>query len=817
MIYLSAPIFMLDGLTIFRDDADPLQFYYYPTQPKLATNPDGTPSFLFVKFAAGDTPPPPGLEVGGGFLNFDADLKIDDNVLDDARRKVKQQMGLEQDVRLVPLLYRNGTTRLIFLDATPQPPPAPLVTPPRPATPVSPPPASPAAPGAVPPAAGAAIPGAAVPGAAAPGAPAAAPPPASPAAPVAATPAAPAAPAPPANMFRFVENANYSSTPSLIGDNRTAFSIELSQYGAQLVEQCLDAATFLAGVVYDLTFVALRPAFSVELHMDWDRVYDFVENHFTASAQIYFVHLQTDIDDVVEKLIEQRAIEFKVVSYAAGAADEDIVKQKDAAVDTVKKMITDTFFTPSMTPTPPGAAPAGAGVANTVKEATSAVSLGYTYKHINRQDVKKLSVNFAEADAMEVRIVPQGHLAGLMDALKEYDRSKFVLSVKFDDPFFQRYSVTVAATNAVATDHIDNIQVNLRYGGHPPRSVLLTAETPTATVEWALDPALGWNVQYDAQISFRTDAAAGAASSLQLGPFTKVGNRVEINPRDHYAILPIEIDAIAIPWDRYSQIEVDLEYADAAHGLDLRQTFLLANNKTSASWTVRLSDPGLTSYRYKTTFYTVSGGAIAGDWQTVEQPLLAIKDPFSDTLKVTIIPAVDFTKVARLIVTMNYNDPANNIDQTDVIALKSLDDMNVWSVRIMNGKKRDYTYAVTTQYKDGTVDVLPPLPASGASLAITGKYKRQMDVVVSAAGKSFREANLSHVDVTLTYDDPAHGQHAQKVITLRSTDDVATFSFTVVDPDKADFTFEVLRAGADGFSQRQEAQSSAELHLVIPI
>jgi hypothetical protein len=347
--------------------------------------------------------------------------------------------------------------------------------------------------------------------------------------------------------------------------------------------------------------------------------------------------------------------------------------------------------------------------------------------------------------------------------------------------------------------------------------VLLTAEAPSTTVEWALDPALGWNVQYDAQISFRTDAAAGAASSLQFGPFAKVGNRVEINPRDHYAILPIEIDAIAIPWDRYSQIEVDLEYADAAHGLDLRQTSLLSNNKTSATWTVRLSDPGLTSYRYKTTFYTVSGGAIAGDWQTIEQPLLAIKDPFSDTLKVTIIPAVDFTKVARLIVTMNYCDPNNNIDQTDVIALKSLDDMNVWNVRIMNGKKRDYTYAVTTQYKDGTVEVLPPIPATGASLAVTGKYKRQVNVVVSAAGKSFGEANVNHVDITLNYDDSAHGQHAQKVITLRSTEDVATFNFTVVDPDKTDFTYEVTWVGTDGFSRRQDSQNSSDLSIVIRI
>ena len=50
MINLAPPIFMVNGLTIMRDDVDPLQYYYYPNNPQLALNPDGTPTFLLVKF-----------------------------------------------------------------------------------------------------------------------------------------------------------------------------------------------------------------------------------------------------------------------------------------------------------------------------------------------------------------------------------------------------------------------------------------------------------------------------------------------------------------------------------------------------------------------------------------------------------------------------------------------------------------------------------------------------------------------------------------------------------------------------------------------
>jgi hypothetical protein len=169
------------------------------------------------------------------------------------------------------------------------------------------------------------------------------------------------------------------------------------------------------------------------------------------------------------------------------------------------------------------------------------------------------------------------------------------------------------------------------------------------------------------------------------------GHSVDVNPRDYYALLPIEVHAIAIPWERYAQVEVDLEYADPANGLDLRQTLTFSAN-INATWTIRLSDPRRTGYRYRAIFYPVSGAPIRGDWQDVDQPAITIHDVFSETLKVKLIAVADFTKVMRFLVTMRYTDPANDVEQSDIVVLKSADDLLEWSCRIIDHKKRDYLY-----------------------------------------------------------------------------------------------------------------------------
>jgi hypothetical protein len=480
-------------------------------------------------------------------------------------------------------------------------------------------------------------------------------------------------------------------------------------------------------------------------------------------------------------------------------------------------MITDTFFTPSVPPTAPGAGMTPTAIANSVKEATSPVSLGYSFKHINREDVKHLTVNFAESDAMEVHIVPQGHLAGLMDALKQFPRSHFVRSVKFDDPFFQRYSLIVRSGSAILSDQIDSMIVNLTYGNHDPRSVAFDATNTKEKVEWALDPSIGWTVQYDVQISFKPDAPVGKSSTIKAGPFFASGHEIEINPRNFYALLPIEVHAVAVPWDRYAQIEVDLEYVDAANGLDLHQTLILNSAAPKGTWPIRLSDPGRTSFRYRTTYYPAAGPSIRGDWQDTDQAIISVRDLFSDVLKVTLMPAGDFSKVLRFVVTMAYSDPDNAIDQSDLLTLNSQDAMIEWSVRIIDRSKRAYTYAVTTFYRDGTVAELPPVPATDRMLAITGKYRRSMHIALGATGASFAAANLDHIDVALSYDDPVNNQHATRTVTLRSADDTGSFDYTVADPSKPSYNYEVTWFGSDGFTRHQAVQPSTAERLVIQI
>ena len=43
MISLKPPFFDINGLIVMGDDSDPLQFYYYPRNPQLALNADGSP------------------------------------------------------------------------------------------------------------------------------------------------------------------------------------------------------------------------------------------------------------------------------------------------------------------------------------------------------------------------------------------------------------------------------------------------------------------------------------------------------------------------------------------------------------------------------------------------------------------------------------------------------------------------------------------------------------------------------------------------------------------------------------------------------
>jgi hypothetical protein len=113
MLYLNPPYFIIDGVSIFPDHADPLQFYYLPMAPQLTMAADSTgkttPRIQLIEYegAAGT----------GGFINFDVNIGIDPDKLQDVGQQLQQQAQLSGTPRLSPVTFVDGEVKLVILGA----------------------------------------------------------------------------------------------------------------------------------------------------------------------------------------------------------------------------------------------------------------------------------------------------------------------------------------------------------------------------------------------------------------------------------------------------------------------------------------------------------------------------------------------------------------------------------------------------------------------------------------------------------------------------------------------------------------------------
>ncbi len=751
MIYAEAPYMIVESLTILRDHADPLQYYYFPNAPRLALQPDGTPAFLFLKYREDLTNLPAGADPGGGFLNFDVDLRVDEDVLDEARRRIRRDMDLDQERRLAPIDFRCGMIRLLFLDFEEPPPDSEEEPRPRPDEPAP---------------------------------------------------------------LRFVEGATYAATPALYGDNRAAFSVQLSARGATLLEETLSARSSLIGVVYDLTFVALRPAYDIRLFVDWDRVYEHIDNNYQAN----YVFFSVDISNAIDKLIEEQAILIEVTSFGAGDADRDMLAQKDEAKQFVLDMITDKFFAPSLNPEEA----VGATWYHELGQAARslrAINFGYTRRNFQRTEEKTLIVNMRERAATERHIAPQGHLQGLLETLQQFPLEDFVRTVDLRDPFFQQVKVEVVGGAAITTDAVDVVQVHLQYGADgdaEPRDVLLEAADAKESTAWALDPDVGLNYRYRYQVRFNPNAPPGAGTMLTSPEEETNATKLVIDPRDLYQLRTATVQAVGIDVERYPQIEVNLRYRDEDTNLELVETVILDKDKSKGEWRWRTSPTAPATFDYRLTYYPKGAEPIAGEWQTNLDPAVIVEDPRQEELEITVSPAGDFGVIRRIMVELQYVDLANHVRETKLLTFDK-DEMQSWRIRLADPNQRRYRYRVIVQYLNNTVKQLPFAETDELLLFVGDVFEQTKKVTISAAGKPFNRAGLSKVRVRLSYEDPVNTINEVREVLLTSLDDTDEWSFNIKNPDHSRYTYEVHYIKTTGFTVKQQPQQGDADHLVIPI
>ncbi len=130
MLTMTNPL-LIEGFTVYRDDADEMarlgvpdapatgsahRFYVLPDQPRIATEPDGTPVFSLVVYRHDeDRIDPAGTEdVGGGIMTFTVELGIPDEKLQRIRSKLRAMVfgsdvdDPSEDVEVTPVPFLDG-------------------------------------------------------------------------------------------------------------------------------------------------------------------------------------------------------------------------------------------------------------------------------------------------------------------------------------------------------------------------------------------------------------------------------------------------------------------------------------------------------------------------------------------------------------------------------------------------------------------------------------------------------------------------------------------------------------------------------------
>jgi hypothetical protein len=614
---------------------------------------------------------------------------------------------------------------------------------------------------------------------------------------------------------RFVTKIEHASSPALYGDNNAIFSVELDQEGVELIENSLIHSELMpVGVVYSLDFLALRPAFSVKITADWNRI----QTHFEESFKADVLFSSTEIDKVVDKLVEDQVVKIEVDSFLPEGEDAGSwVGRRDQAINDFKDMVLKNFFKPSLEPIKDEED--GWDKATNFAEdlSTLAVTGGwgavakfsYTKKDMTRIDQKSANLTMNERVTVKRSIYPQATLKGLGRVLKAAQAAvgidRFIQAITLDDDWFDKRSLKANSLVDFDNDKVESVNLTLTYNGQP-RTIRLTKDKASDLREWnslIANNAMVRPVEYEYQVSFRGVDTADRPGILVSPRRTTVGDEFEVSPRGEglYFLDDIQIGASILPWDRYPQVEVEVRYSDPAHGIHLGETFMLSKTNPEATWKRFRLDPNLSNYDVRMTFLAVDHQDIVYDWRTTDQERLIIRDPHPLRRTIQLAPAVDWRVVSMIFVELRYLDSQNGVDEQQTLAFFDTPQDRVpktFSISLVDGNQRLVSYTTTFVLKDNRTIVVPASMTMGSTIILRSDMAGHRIVTVAPPEVDFAARGIVRIEAQLSYQDADNGLAFSDKFTVASARDVNYFEFDYVSPTRSTYSCTVTVVLANG-------------------
>ncbi|MEX5710280.1 hypothetical protein AB1484_18715 [Parafrankia sp. FMc6] len=311
----------------------------------------------------------------------------------------------------------------------------------------------------------------------------------------------------------------------------------------------------------------------------------------------------------------------------------------------------------------PAAPPAGGGTSPATGSGMPAL-VSFRLRAIEQQERKTLTFVFDRKQAVRRTYAPQGFVGLLAGELP--DKSRHFTLVDLDDPFFRTLGIDVTSTADFAGTGLFSTDVTISYGdpadveGHQRADFQLTdSDRGPKHFETFLNADHDLEFQVGLQHNFAANSGwIGEKLTYDVGPAPCLDRTLVVNPANDLGFLELKIFPNRIDDGIVDAIDVDLVYDDGS-SFRRTDTFRVVPKGPEQVWRLRLSDPGHRSWTATFRHHLKNGTTLTSGPLTSQAAFLPVDDPFTAALDITAIPRFAPDAVTLALLDVEYRDEAN--------------------------------------------------------------------------------------------------------------------------------------------------------------
>jgi hypothetical protein len=610
----------------------------------------------------------------------------------------------------------------------------------------------------------------------------------------------------------FKRASSPETMPTLHGTNKAALWATFGTEGAQLLWGSLhpkkDATPgasqdipLQANITYKLEGLARLPGIKVSVTGDASVVYEEIRNRVTVHEHVGDQNwTYPQVSKLTKDLVENRIIHITWDDYGIPASDPAADQIKQQLEQTVMGVITNQIV--------------GLFFKAFELQGLKDEDLGTTFTHttggkpgsrlwLNEfEESSSLHIEFTMEKSQNFRF-PAAPQTSLLPNLTEEQRNQLVRIVDVGSPEIRVMTVQAYTNADFAADKIANITATLSYRQFDTlvNDFIETSEsyvfktgqeTFTFRTRLARDAHGRLIDLYDAKAQINYIGVSQSPPPIELKNVTE---RSLTFSYDRLGYVKVEVQAGDIDWTQISDVFVDLLYMGAQGEPDAKGSVRLTEQALKGQWTASKHGRTTNQYQYTVRYKFKDQHEETATPKTDDRGTLVVHDTLVGRLRRTFDVMLDPQTVNGLTLKVRYEAPPDAPDETR----HQFTDTGSWDyVRpLRQNAPTDLKYEYDVQYKDGQFDTgtwVTITPDQELPSIRARRYK--FDIMVDGGGLDWTKWRVAHVDVS--YKDDGHDYERSETVHLTKDNPIGTVQAQGFRADAREYEFHAVLSPLNG-------------------